>query len=164
MMVTRSAFLLIFVGAVLWWMGSNLAAQEVSNIDIEANHEFGRTLDFSLKVTDSDNIEALTLFFRPELSTNTYQVNVPFEPGKVISLTQSVAVGEIDLPPFSHVDYFWELQSQSEVINSEERRFIYDYDRINWQTMTRDQATAHWVGDGSPRLASACARQVNARQ
>lgn len=128
-----------------------VVAQEGTLIlDPVADYTFGEELRFSLLVQNASEVEHLTLNFRPELSTNIYEVDVPFQPGEMISVTQSIAISSIDIRPFSDVTYSWEVQTASGPQKSPDQHITYEDDGYAWQKMTRDNATAHWVGEPPP--------------
>ncbi len=76
---------------------------------------------------------------------------MPFPAGETISVTQPVAVSQLDIRPFSVVRYFWELERTGDIETLPERVFTYEDDRFEWQAMIRNGATAHWSG-GSPQF------------
>ena len=119
-------------------------------LDPSADYTFGEDLRFSLQAQNAATVQELTLVFRPELSPNIYEVDVPFQPGQTISVTQSIDVNDLDLRPFSDVAYSWEYKTAGGSQKIPEQFITYADDRFAWQKMTRDAATAHWVGEPPP--------------
>jgi hypothetical protein len=119
-------------------------------LDPSADYTFGEELRFSFKAQNASGVENLTLFFRPELSPNIYQVNVPFQPGETISVTQAIDITNIDIRPFSNVNYFWEYETAGGTQKIPDQIITYEDDNYAWQKMTRDDLTVHWVGEPPP--------------
>lgn len=118
--------------------------------DLQSSIEyaFGQELRFSIDLQNAAKIEKITLSIRPELASNVYVKNVPFEPGETISVTHSISVNEINLKPYSQVNYFWEIQTNEGKFKIPQESFAYDDDRFEWQRMTQDGITAYWTGAG----------------
>ncbi|MFN2277935.1 MAG: hypothetical protein ACK2UR_10025, partial [Candidatus Promineifilaceae bacterium] len=103
--VALSLFTLVLFAGV-----SAAAAQEAAPAaESSVDYTFGQELRFNLQVDDASGVQRLTLYFRPELSSNVYEVEVPFPAGDTISVTQPVDVSKLDIRPYSDVDYFWEI-------------------------------------------------------
>jgi hypothetical protein len=119
-------------------------------LDPSVDYTFGEELRFSFKAQNATGVENLTLFFRPELSSNIYQVNVPFQPGETISVTQAIDITNIDIRPFSNVNYFWEYETAGGTQKIPNQFFTYEDDNYSWQKMTRDETTVHWVTEPPP--------------
>ena len=67
------------------------AQEEGLTLESEIDYVFGQELRFSLKVQNATDVERITLYFRPELSTELFVVNVPFETGETLSVTAAWA-------------------------------------------------------------------------
>ncbi len=124
------------------------AQDEESNVNSSVEYTFGEELRFLLNAENAAGIERIRLSFRPELMTERYVVDVPFEPGETISVTYPVDVGLIDLKPYSQLQYSWEIETSNGVKSLEEQTFRYDDDQFAWQQMSREAATVHWTGNG----------------
>ena len=75
---TRSILLTLF----LFSLPAIVGAQDGEpNLDSSIDYAFGKEIRFLLSVENGSEVERITLFFRPELSTEMYVVDVPFEPG-----------------------------------------------------------------------------------
>ncbi|MFL7839120.1 MAG: peptidase MA family metallohydrolase [Candidatus Promineifilaceae bacterium] len=123
------------------------AAQDgVLVLDPSVDYTFGEEIRFSLQVQHASGLEGLTLFFRPELSQHVYEVEVPFQPGEVVSVTQSIDVENIELQPFSDITYSWEYVTDGETNRLPDQVVTYEDDRYHWQKMVLNETTAHWVG------------------
>jgi hypothetical protein len=140
--VALSLFTLVLFAGV-----SAAAAQEAAPAaESSVDYTFGQELRFNLQVDDASGIQRLTLYFRPELSSNVYEVEVPFPAGDTISVTQPVDVSKLDIRPYSDVDYFWEIDTAQGIETLPESTFTYEDDRFPWQAMIRNGTTAHWSG------------------
>jgi hypothetical protein len=119
-------------------------------LDPSVDYTFGEDLRFSLQVQNASGLEHLTLAFRPELSPHIYEVDVPFQPGETISVTQTVDVNSINLHPFSELTYSWKYETANGTQRLPEQTVIYEDDSYNWQKMSRDDNTAHWIEEPPP--------------
>ena len=150
--VKQFAVALSLFTVVLFAGVSAAAAQEAAPAaESSVDYSFGQELRFSLQVDDASGVQKLTLYFRPELSSNVYEVEVPFLAGDTISVTQPVDVSKLDIRPYSDVDYFWEIDSAQGIETLPESTFTYEDDRFPWQAMIRNGTTAHWSGS-SPQF------------
>jgi hypothetical protein len=141
----RSIFLILF----LFGLPAIVGAQDGEpNLDSSIDYAFGKELRFLLSAENGLEVERIMLFFRPELSTEIYVVDVPFEPGETLSVTHPIDVTMINLKPYSRVTYSWQLETDEESRNIPEQSFLYEDDRFAWQQMTRDGATVHWTDNG----------------
>ena len=140
---------LILIILFLFGLPVFVGAQEGDpNLDSDVDYAFGKELRFLLSAKNGLDIERITLFFRPELSTEMYVVDVPFEPGETLSVTHAIDVAMINLKPYSRVTYSWQLETEEGSWNIPEQSFPYEDDRFVWHQMTREGATAHWTGNG----------------
>ena len=141
----RSILLILFLFGLPAVVG---AQDEEPNLDSSIDYAFGKELRFLLSVENGSEVERITLFFRPELSTEMYVVDVPFEPGETLSVTHPIDVAMINLKPYSRVTYSWQLETDEGPRNIPEQSFPYEDDRFVWKQTTREGATAHWTGSG----------------
>lgn len=143
----------LFVSILLLFSSAAFAAAQNDAAplsDPSADYAYGQELRFSLQVADASGVEQITLSFRPELSSNIYEVDVPFQQGDTISVTQAVAVNTLDIRPYGEVMYSWELKTADGVQTIPERSFTYEDDRFTWKILDRDSATAHWTEGLAP--------------
>ncbi|MDX1414865.1 MAG: peptidase MA family metallohydrolase, partial [Candidatus Promineifilaceae bacterium] len=124
-----------------------LFAQEIA-IDTAADYTFGQELRFQINIVNGAEVEKITLSMRPESSNNLYVIDVPFEPGNLISTTYTIAVDEVSLLPYSQLKYSLEILTATELYQTAEDTIVYEDDRFDWQQMSRDGLTAHWTGSG----------------
>lgn len=118
--------------------------------ELSTEYAYGQELRFSLQVENASDVEQMTLYFRPELSTNIYAVEVTFQQGDTISVTQAIDANALDIRPYAEVTYSWEIRTPDGVQQTPERSFTYEDDRFPWQTLVRDTVTAHWTGELPP--------------
>lgn len=140
--------LLTFLLFLLTAAGVVLAQDDAPLSDAAVDYAYGQEFRFSLQLQDASDVQRMTLYFRPELSPHIYEVDVPFQQGDTISVTQSIDVSSLDIRPYSNVTFSWELQTSDDVQVLPEGSFTYEDDRFAWQTMIRDGVTAHWTGEG----------------
>jgi hypothetical protein len=101
-----------------------------------------------LQAENAADVKRIRLSFRPEMLTEVYVIDVPFEPSETISVTYPVDVGLIDLKPYSQLTYSWELETSNGVKRFEDQSFRYADDQFSWQQMSREAATVLWTGNG----------------
>ena len=146
--------LLFFLVVSLFAPVAPAQAQEVPlTAESSAGYTFGERIDFALRVQNGSDLQTITLFFRPELSPNIYEVQVPFQPearaaSEDLFLTQPVDANALGIRPFSDITYWWELETGEGALKVPEKKFIYEDNRLDWQIMVRDGVTAHWTGGG----------------
>ena len=147
----RSFFLPLWIllFLLLFSLTRGVAAQdEEPNVSSSVEYTFGEELRFLFNAENAADIERIRLSFRPELVTDLYVVDVPFERGETISVTYLVDVGLIDLKPYSQLKYSWEIETGNGVKRVGEQSFRYDDDQFAWQQMSREAVTVHWTGNG----------------
>ena len=124
------------------------AQEEELTLESEVDYVFGQELRFSLKVQDALDVERITLYFRPELSTELYVVNVPFDSGETLSVTHPIDLSLVKVRPYSQINYQWEVVPVSGSPTWLEQTIAYEDDRFVWHNTSRKGATAHWTGSG----------------
>lgn len=140
---------LLALAFILFGLTAAVAAQsDAPSLEPSVEYAYGQEIRFSLQGHNASDVEQITLSFRPELSQTAYEVDVPFQPGNTISLTQAVDVHGLDIRPFGDVNYSWQLATANGVHSVPEQSFTYQDDRFGWQTMVRDNAIVHWTGEG----------------
>lgn len=130
-----------------------LAQSDDLRLESSAGYTFGQAMQFTLDVSNAaglGELTAVTLYFRPLTETTVYAVSVPLppEPGDVFRVTQPVDLTEVQLAPYSTVEYWWELESAGGTISVPKRTVIYEDDQFPWQRTGNNGVTAHWVGQG----------------
>ncbi len=136
------------IASILLSWDSSAGAQEAPILpESSADYAFGDELRFSLVVHNAAGVEEITLHFRPERSTNTYEVNVPFEPGDTISTTHAIDAAALDIHPFAEVMYSWELGTTGNPQTVPTQQFTYEDDQFEWQVSLEAPTTVHWTED-----------------
>lgn len=141
-LLTSSLLLLILVWPV--------AAQTVApaTFTAAADYTFGQRMTFTLTADDLAAAEVATvvLFFRSEAATQTFTADLP--PVSAWPLSHEIDLTTVRLPPFADVAYWWRVTlSDGSVIDVPAQTLAYTDDQFDWQTLTQDRVTAHWVGD-----------------
>lgn len=134
--------------ALLWAIYPGLAQDEPLTAEASADYIFGEELRFMLNASEASRVERVRLIFRPEFAKEQYVVDVPFQPGETISVTYPVDVSLIDLKPYSHVTFSWEVQTGDDAVQIAEQQMVYEDDQFSWLQTSREAATVHWVGNG----------------
>ena len=119
-----------------------------ANLEFSTDYDFGEALRFNLVAENIFDVERVTLSLRPELSTELYVVDIPLEAGKALSVTHTIDVDLIELRPFSSVNYFWQVETDSGTLRTAEQSFAYEDDRFAWQQTARGATTVHWTSNG----------------
>lgn len=123
-------------------------------LESDASYSFGQAMVFSLDATGlqlpDEAPTAVTLFFRPLNETTVYTVDVPVPDatGDAFALNKSVDLTEVNLAPYSTVEYWWELTTAVGTITVPKRTVTYEDDQFSWQSIGGEGVTAHWVGQG----------------
>jgi Peptidase MA superfamily len=134
----------MLIPAALW-----AAQEDVNVVEETADYAFGQELRFSLLAQSIAPVEKVTLSIRPELSNSVYVIDVPFEKGEILSVSQTVSAKDLELRPFGEVSYTWTLQTAAGDQEIAGRTFVYEDDRFDWKATTRGPISAHWIG-GEP--------------
>lgn len=124
------------------------AQAEDPTLEPEIDYVFGQELRFSLSVRNASDVERITLYFRPELATELYVVNVPFESAETLSVTHPIDLSLVKVRPYSRINYEWEVVPAGRPPLSLEQSFAYEDDRFVWHSTSRGGAKAHWTGGG----------------
>ncbi len=128
-------------------------AQESSLISSHSTavSHFGQALTFDLIAEADAPIAHASLFFRAEGMDDTFTVDLPItDADNVIALNYTADLADIHLDPFTTITYWWRLQTAvGDTIDIPPETVQYEDDRFVWQTMSDDNATVHWVGDGA---------------
>ncbi len=147
----RSLQILVVFLPMLFAM--RIMAQEsalISSHSTAVSH-FGQALTFDLIAEADAPITQASLFFRAEGMDDTFTVDLPIATAdNVIALTYTADLADIHLDPFTTIRYWWRLQTAvGDTIDIPPQTLRYEDDRFVWQTMSDDNATVHWVGDGA---------------
>lgn len=125
-------------------------AQEIE-AETDVTYTFGQVMRFSLEAESDRPIEAAFLLFNTPEMANTYVVEVDVKPSRTISLTHELSLLQLQLAPFTTVNYWWELTTAGQSERVPGGSFTYADDRFQWQTLTSGDVTVHWA-DGDLSL------------
>lgn len=148
MRIFHSTTSLLFAILLIVLVPAAAAQDSEPVVDSSIDVTFGEELRFRLSAEDVSDVERIRLSFRPELSSEQYVVDVPFEPGETISVTYPIDVVRIKLKPFGRLKYSWELETGEASISVPEQSFTYEDDQFSWLQTSREAATVHWTGNG----------------
>ena len=147
--LTSSFFLLTFfwlVGAVSHAQSGTTAVS--STLAADASYTFGQRMSFTLAADEiaPAEVAAVVLFFQSKAASQTFTADLP--PPVAWPLSHQIDLTTLRLPPFADVSYWWRVTlSDGTVIDVPAQTIAYTDDQFNWQTLTQNGMTAHWVGD-----------------
>jgi hypothetical protein len=115
----------------------------------DVSYTFGQSMTFVLEAEGLDlaDVTEVILFFRSEAATSTYSAELPMT-GAAWPLSHRVDLTSVRLPPFVDVAYWWRVTLvDGAVVEVPSQTTAYVDDQFEWQTLTQNGVTAHWVGD-----------------
>lgn len=116
---------------------------------------FGEVIVFELSAHSSEAITGVTLHLQAGQEQAFSWDKVDFEIGTDIQARATVDLATAALPPFSPVDYWWEIEaSDGATLTTPPATFYYEDDRFDWQRLAQGALTVHWY-DGGPAFAQA---------
>ncbi len=113
-----------------------------------AEYEFGQEMRFLLEASNLGIASGVTLFVLPENETEPLVFEAPFSIGAPFRSAQKIDLAELDLPPFSMIEYWWVLETENGAVVSPKETVLYADDAFMWQEMTQNGVTARWSGQG----------------
>lgn len=145
---------LLLATLLLAGQATPLSAQDSeTELRSDADYVYGQSLEFRLRARNLGPIEAVTLFFRPHASIDSFAVEIPVEGSAQVDASYTLDLTQTRLPPFTTVSYWWELQRpDGDTLRVPEREISYVDDQFSWQWSTRTDPnsgggiTAHWTG------------------
>jgi hypothetical protein len=154
--IHRPAIRLIGVMCCLLTIPFSVVVAQDEGLELRstADYVYGQSMNFNLHAGNADNVESVTLFFRLGTSSDTFTVDVPFEPGANIDASYSLDLRQTHLPPFGSVTYWWQLEraSGSSAFVTEQVVSYVD-DQFTWRRLsaTDEQGGGsiriHWTGE-----------------
>ena len=132
--------------ALVFLLISPAAAQ--AGIEVRSSsvtYRFGQDAQFSLEVEAATEVQAVTLFFRPQGSEHTTVKSVALVPGPAVTVSHTHDLRDRSLPPFGRVDFWWRIEAASlEALDTEVSSFVYEDNRFEWQVLDQPPAHVHW--------------------
>ncbi len=127
-----------------------LAAQVRATITLVSapppEYEFGKTMTFQAAARSSGpSLIGATVFVRASNEARTFVGEARLTPGAEISAAYPLNLSLHPLSPFAPVEYWWEIRdSAGGSLTTEPQSFVYEDNRVEWRTLTRDPVTVHW--------------------
>jgi hypothetical protein len=143
--IWAAAMLLVWVAA--GWGAGAVRAQE--GIEVLAapppEYEFGRTMTFQLLARGEAEITSVRLVLQPAGDSPIEWSEVEFEPGTNVAAAATLDLALYPLPPFSAIDFWWELaDAEGGEFSTPPQTFQYTDNRFAWQQLSDGSLTAHW--------------------
>jgi hypothetical protein len=112
---------------------------------------FGSELVFELSARSSADIAEVRVFYRSGGAGRTIAGSARFDAGREVTASYAVDLATRPLPPFSQVEYWWEvLDSAGARLRTEPRTFTYEDNRFVWQSLSDGAVTVRWhAGDSA---------------
>lgn len=149
---------------------TSAAAQGISTVESQASYSFGQQVTFTLRASSDNEITQVYLFFQASGEERTQSMAVSIQPGHEIDATYVHELRRSPLPPFSTVTYWWRFEDiAGNTLTTEAQRFRYMDNRFQWEQLSADNITVHWVkGHGDPvfgqaalDIAQASVKEIN---
>lgn len=127
---------------------------------------FGESLRFHLTVSGSTDITSAVLTCRTTDNQGMTVEPVDFAPALRVELLHEVDLSHRPFKPFGQVEYWWTVSDAAgQKLVTEPKRFSYDDNRFDWQSLAGQQVVIHWYDRDAAfgRLALDVAEQAVAR-
>ena len=126
----------------------------VEVVQSEAEIQFGQLIRFHLEATSDAEIESATLSFTAESMVDTLTKNAGIsQTTTTLEASTTIDITTTRLRPFATLTYWWDLTTTTgDHITTPLQPTIYQDNRLNWQTLTRNNITIYWA-DGDNKLA-----------
>ncbi len=157
--LTRRLALLLLAGALAGQLAPRPLVSAQSGITIlegpPPSVVFGEVIVFEIDARSADEITAVTLHLQAGQQEAFAWTDVTFEPGPQVEASATVDAATAALPPFSPVDYWWELETEAGVsLTTPAETFFYEDDRFAWLRLAQGSVTVHWY-EGGPTFGQA---------
>jgi hypothetical protein len=134
---------------------SEAAAQDGGmQLHSSADYVYGQTMNFNLAGVNVGDVDTVILFFRLGTSSDTFAVDVPFEPGASIDVMYSLDLTQTHLPPFGSITYWWQVERDTGAMARVPEQVVsYVDDQFTWRQLaaTDEQGggsiRVHWTGE-----------------
>lgn len=122
--------------------------QAAPSFTTEASYTYGQSVRFVLRVpAAAPPLTAVTLFVQPDAAATAVAVTVPtaLDAAQVV---HELSAAQLGLTPFATVSYWWQVDgaagaSWTTPVDS----FLYEDNRLPWQTQQSSNIVVHWVDD-----------------
>jgi hypothetical protein len=138
------------------------ATDGVTDVESTATHSFGQHITFTIHVTSDAKVTQVHLFFRAAGNEQTEFVSVDFEQtssesGHEANASYMHDLRRSPLPPFATVTFWWNIEDATgRKIETEPTPHEYTDDRFEWEQLSDNGITTHWIKDqGDPALGQA---------
>jgi len=116
-------------------------AHAQAGVVAEHTYTYSQTATFTLTFPPETAPDTATLYVKVGTHTQDY-------PAPVIEdvAQQERNLSEEPFPPFTTISYWWDYQDvQGETRTTEKQQFLYEDNRLAWQTLRDGAITLHWV-------------------
>ncbi len=123
------------------------AAQSSVRIDPEVTYEYGREITFRARIQAESPVVRAAVFFRRRGEARTQVLVARLEPVATGSVaTATWPVDSAYLPPFSLVDFWWQVDlSDGSSLTTATQAIEYADNRFVWQSLQSGTVSVHWV-------------------
>ncbi len=114
-----------------------------------ASYTFRESVNFELAGETAVPIEEITLLINSQSLTNPYfvRINSWEVEDNVVRISYPVAPSTLQLLPFTTVIYWWEIKFKDETAVIPAQSFVYEDDRLVWQSLDADPWHIYWTGN-----------------
>lgn len=167
--MTHTLRWLTALGVALLWAS---AAQAQTGLRVthlpKPEFTFGAVMTFQLFAASEAPITAAQLFYRAPAGTRPIAEKATFTPGLNITATYTLDLAARLIPPFSTIEYWWEIRDQTgQSLTTEVQSLDYVDNRFAWQQVTRGPLNIFWYegdsgfGQSALEVADTALRQAN---
>lgn len=148
----RSIGLAIGVILAFFWLMAptgRIAGQTTPPIlSSDAEYSFGQVMRFSLEATSASPVRKVTLFIQTTDLPNKLTAEIDVGLQEDVSVTQVVDLTQVHLAPFTTVEYWWSLETETGAIfQSDPGTLEYIDDQFTWQTMGHEGIQINWSSE-----------------
>jgi len=125
----------------------SVLAQEdgTPSVRTDVVYHFGEELTFRAEIRSDRPILRATVFYRARTSSTTQYAFATITDSVPAIAEVHLDLNDADIPPFSDVDYWWQLDySETESYSTLQESFAYRDNRFAWQFLQEDDITVYW--------------------
>lgn len=114
-----------------------------------ASYTFRDSVEFELVGETAVNIEQISLIIDSPSLNNPISVLAELRKNEdnLVFASGAVSPLALELLPFTTVIYWWEIEFEGETVVIPAQSFVYEDDRLVWQTLDAEPWHIHWTGN-----------------
>ncbi len=114
-LVYRILSAIILISGLLFLLPQKAAAQDgmLNDIAQQVSYRYGDSMTFRVEASAESTISGARLTVEVANRAGVYSETVPITPGQTVTVSHTVSVEVIDLPPFGEIIYHWDFMDQT---------------------------------------------------